>query len=114
MTHDARPHDAKTDDATADGPSADNDCDRTEIAIAVVRDGDRVLIGRRGEDGPLAGFWEFPGGKLEAEETTAAAAVRECREEAGLAVTVIGTLDIIRHDYRARSAAAQLPRLPAR
>lgn len=72
---------------------------RTEIAIAVVRHRDRVLIGRRDDDRPLAGFWEFPGGKLEAGETTATAAVRECREETGLAITVIGTLDIVEHDY---------------
>jgi 8-oxo-dGTP diphosphatase len=72
---------------------------RIEIAIAVVRHQDRVLIGRRGDEGPLAGFWEFPGGKLAAGETTAAAAVRECREEAGLAITVVGTLDVVEHDY---------------
>jgi 8-oxo-dGTP diphosphatase len=34
----------------------------------------------------LAGLWEFPGGKIEPGETPEDAAVRECREETGLAI----------------------------
>jgi 8-oxo-dGTP diphosphatase len=58
------------------------------IAIAIVEQGDRVLIGRRPEGGPLAGFWEFPGGKVRPDESGEAAAVRECREETGLDIRV--------------------------
>lgn len=58
------------------------------IAIAVVVEGRRVLVGRRGADQTLAGSWEFPGGKVQDDESFSAAAVRECREETGLTVEV--------------------------
>jgi mutator protein MutT len=69
------------------------------IAIAVVEQQGRFLIGQRGADGPLPGLWEFPGGKVEAGETPAAAAVRECREETGLLVAVVGAYDRVVHCY---------------
>jgi mutator protein MutT len=58
----------------------------TPIAIAVVEHEDQFLVGQRPEGVPLAGYWEFPGGKIEPGETPEAAAVRECREETGLTV----------------------------
>lgn len=60
------------------------------IAVAVVRHGADYLVGRRPDGVPLAGFWEFPGGKVEPLESAEAAAVRECREETGLDVHVVG------------------------
>ncbi|MGD9645570.1 MAG: (deoxy)nucleoside triphosphate pyrophosphohydrolase [Pirellulales bacterium] len=71
----------------------------TRIAVAVVENAGRYLIGRRGPDVPLAGYWEFPGGKVHADETSAAAAVRECREETGLAVRVASEYPPATHDY---------------
>ena len=56
------------------------------IAIAVVEQEGRFLVGQRPAGVALAGLWEFPGGKIEPGETPEAAAVRECREETGLAV----------------------------
>ncbi|MCO6457577.1 MAG: (deoxy)nucleoside triphosphate pyrophosphohydrolase [Pirellulaceae bacterium] len=56
------------------------------IAIAVVRHEGQVLIGQRPAGVPLAGLWEFPGGKLQPGESVEAAAVRECLEETGLEV----------------------------
>jgi 8-oxo-dGTP diphosphatase len=61
----------------------------TPIAIAVVQDGSRVLIGRRPAGAALAGLWEFPGGKIESGESPENAAIRECREETGLDVEVL-------------------------
>ena len=70
-----------------------------QIAIAVVSWDDQFLIGQRGEGRELAGYWEFPGGKMHADETPAAAAERECLEETGLCVTAIDTyLDQV-HEY---------------
>ncbi|MGY1701852.1 (deoxy)nucleoside triphosphate pyrophosphohydrolase [Geodermatophilus sp. SYSU D00766] len=54
------------------------------VGAAIVRGGE-VLVAQR-DAGPLAGLWEFPGGKVEPGEDQAAALVRECAEE--LEVTV--------------------------
>jgi len=58
-----------------------------EVAAAVLIDRGRVLVARR-KSGPLAGFWEFPGGKVEAGETPPEALRRELEEELGIAVRV--------------------------
>jgi 8-oxo-dGTP diphosphatase len=56
-----------------------------EAAAAVILQPDgRFLLGRRPEGKPYAGYWEFPGGKIEAEETAAQALVRELAEELGI------------------------------
>ena len=69
------------------------------IAIAVLYDSGEVLIGPRADGDPLAGLWEFPGGKIKPGETPAKAAVRECREETGLEVIVLGTCAEVLHRY---------------
>jgi mutator protein MutT len=71
----------------------------TPIAIAVVERAGQYLIGQRPEGVPLAGLWEFPGGKVKPDESPAEAAVRECREETGLAVTVERLLMQVTHEY---------------
>jgi mutator protein MutT len=71
----------------------------TEIAIAVVQRYDQFLIGQRREGVPLAGLWEFPGGKIRAGETPDAAAARECREETGLDVTIVAAYPEVVHSY---------------
>lgn len=58
------------------------------IAVAVVICNGNVLIGRRPEGASLAGYWEFPGGKVHRGESDEAAAARECLEETGLAVRI--------------------------
>ncbi len=57
------------------------------VAAAALIDGDgRLLVQRRPEGRPMAGLWEFPGGKLEAGETPEAALVRELAEELAIDV----------------------------
>ncbi|HEX3830197.1 MAG TPA: (deoxy)nucleoside triphosphate pyrophosphohydrolase [Sporichthyaceae bacterium] len=58
---------------------------RVVVGAAIVRDG-RVLAARRRRPEPLAGGWEFPGGKVDAGEAETAAVVRECAEELGVRV----------------------------
>lgn len=57
------------------------------VGAAIVRDG-RVLAARRSAPPEMAGRWEFPGGKVERDETAAQALVRECREELGVEIAV--------------------------
>ena len=71
----------------------------TRIAVAVVCRQQQVLVGQRSPDAPLAGMWEFPGGKLNSGESAEVAAVRECREETGLQIRVKETLATVQHQY---------------
>lgn len=57
------------------------------VGAAIVHEG-RCLAARRGPAMRLAGYWEFPGGKIEPAETSAAALRREIREELGLSIEV--------------------------
>lgn len=71
----------------------------TTIAVAVVEQAGQYLIGLRETGAALAGYWEFPGGKVRADETPADAAVRECQEETGLRVAVDHLHAIVDHQY---------------
>ena len=53
-------------------------------AVALIDIDNRVLIARRPAGKPMAGLWEFPGGKVEPGETPDAALIREVREELGI------------------------------
>ena len=69
------------------------------VAVAVVVHDGKVLVGERAETDTLAGFAEFPGGKVEVNESPEAAAIRECREETGLLVRVARLLNQVQHAY---------------
>jgi 8-oxo-dGTP diphosphatase len=56
------------------------------VAIAIVENAGRFLVGVRQAGQALAGLAEFPGGKVKSGETVDEAVCREVREEAGLAV----------------------------
>ncbi|AUH49932.1 DNA mismatch repair protein MutT [Chromobacterium sp. ATCC 53434] len=57
------------------------------VAGALMRPDGSFMLGNRPEGKPYAGYWEFPGGKVEAGETPLAALKREFHEEMGIAVT---------------------------
>jgi len=69
------------------------------IAIAVVQRRGQFLVARRPPGKPLAGFYEFPGGRIEANESVTDAARRECREETGLAVETVGEYESCTQEY---------------
>ncbi len=56
-------------------------------AVALIDADGRVLLARRPEGKPMAGLWEFPGGKVTPGETPEAALVRELDEELGIDVS---------------------------
>lgn len=61
---------------------------RTEVAVAVITRADGgFLLASRPLGKPYAGYWEFPGGKVEVGESAHAALVRELDEELGIQVT---------------------------
>ena len=71
------------------------------VAAAVVRErpGAKVLLTRRREGQHLAGFWEFPGGKVEEGEDPEATVVRECLEEIAVTLDVVDILEVAWHRY---------------
>jgi mutator protein MutT len=84
----------------------------TSIAIAVVECEERFLVGRRPEGVALAGYAEFPGGKLQPGETIADAACRECREETGIEVAAVGPAEVV--DWQYAHGAVRLHFVPCR
>jgi 8-oxo-dGTP diphosphatase len=61
---------------------------------AVILDGDRVLLVRRGHE-PMKGEWSIPGGALELGETLEAAVRREVLEETGLEVEIRAIVEVL-------------------
>lgn len=72
---------------------------RVRVVAAVVRDGDRLLLTQRPPGGPLGLQWEFPGGKIEPDESPEHALVREVREELGVEATAHAVMAVQAHDY---------------
>lgn len=72
------------------------------VAAVIVRDG-RYLVTRRQQGTHLAGYWEFPGGKVDAGETEAVALAREIDEELAVGCAVGELILRTTHDYPERS-----------
>jgi mutator protein MutT len=72
---------------------------RIEVAIAIIRRGDKILICQRKSDANLGGYWEFPGGKVECDESLEQCVIRETREELNIQVLPGEQLGTIEHDY---------------
>ncbi len=80
---------------------------RVEVAAAVMLQPDgEFLLAQRPEGKVYAGYWEFPGGKVEAGECAADALVRELHEELG--VDVVCAYPWITRDYEYEHAAVRL------
>ena len=72
---------------------------RVHVAVAVIVQQQQLLIALRKPDQHLGGLWEFPGGKVEPEETVLNALVREIEEELGIHIE--GSQEFLKfeHDY---------------
>ena len=70
-------------------------------AVALIDSDGRVLLAERPEGKIFAGYWEFPGGKIETGETPEAALVRELDEELGVDTkdSCLAPLGFVSHPY---------------
>jgi ADP-ribose pyrophosphatase YjhB (NUDIX family) len=75
-----------------------------KVAVAaLIEQGDQILLVRRVND-PQRGLWTLPAGFVDAGEDPAQAIVRECLEETGLHVQVMGLLDVLAGQEHSRGA----------
>ncbi len=58
------------------------------VTAAIIIEDERILLARRGPAQQLAGYWEFPGGKVEEGESLEECLKREIHEELGLATDI--------------------------
>ncbi|REL31912.1 8-oxo-dGTP diphosphatase MutT [Thalassotalea euphylliae] len=69
------------------------------VAVGVIIQDESVFLTRRHSDAHQGGKWEFPGGKVESEETVAQALARELKEEVDIDILACQPLMEINHDY---------------
>jgi 8-oxo-dGTP diphosphatase len=73
---------------------------RVHVAVGIiVNSQQQILLAKRHGHLHQGGKWEFPGGKVEADETVTQALIRELKEEVGLAVVSSSAFMTISHDY---------------
>lgn len=59
-----------------------------EVVCGIIYKNNKIFIARKKKGKPLAGYWEFPGGKIEQNESAKKALARELKEELGMLITV--------------------------
>nr|WP_234026732.1 NUDIX domain-containing protein [Melaminivora suipulveris] len=73
---------------------------RIEVAVGILLRADgRFLLATRPPGKPYAGYWEFPGGKVERGESVEQALRREMHEELGIAIGPVAVWRTSEHDY---------------
>lgn len=73
---------------------------RLGVAVGILVNADgQLLVQQRGAGTECAGYWEFPGGKVEQGETPQQALQRELREELGIELAAMQDLTVLDHDY---------------
>jgi 8-oxo-dGTP diphosphatase len=81
-----------------------------KVCAALIFNGDKVLLTSRSGHQEHAGYWEFPGGKIEPGETSAQCLVRELKEELNIDVTVFDTVYVLDHKYPGKHVSLQFMR----
>ena len=72
------------------------------VSIALINEANEILLSKRPNNKHLAGFWEFPGGKVESGETPEGALIREIKEELNIDINdkCIAPLSFSEFDYK--------------
>ena len=70
-----------------------------EVVCAIIKKDDKYFCCQRGPGRSLAYKWEFPGGKIEQNETKEQALVREIKEELKSDIKVIKYVGLSKHEY---------------
>ena len=73
------------------------------VVAAIIRRDGKILITRRFDNVHLPGLWEFPGGKVEANESLQRALEREILEEIGVTIRVEDKYFTVDHEYPTKS-----------
>ena len=72
------------------------------VSLALINEADEILLSKRPKNKHLAGFWEFPGGKVEIGEVPEVAIIREIKEELDININnkCISPLSFSEFDYK--------------
>lgn len=70
-----------------------------DVTCAIIVEGDKILVTQRSERMSLPLKWEFPGGKIEENETAENCILREIKEELNLEIEIITRLESKKFDY---------------
>ena len=70
-----------------------------KVVAAILQKEDKILIARKKQGKPLAGYFEFPGGKIEEGETPEESLIRELMEEMNIKIAVKEYIGEIIYDY---------------
>ena len=73
-----------------------------KVVAAILQKEDKILIARKKQGKPLAGYFEFPGGKIEEGELpqeALEALIREIKEELDIVIQVGELIDTVEYDY---------------
>lgn len=89
------------------------DLPRIDVVAALIENSrGEVLLGQRPADRPMAGFWEFPGGKRNASEGREDALARELREELGIRIVAAEPFMQLEHTYPQLHVSLDVWRVP--
>lgn len=87
-------------DGPSSAPAAPATRKHTEVAVGIlIRADGALLLSTRPAGKPYAGYWEFPGGKIEGDESVEQALRRELIEELGITIGQAQVWKVTEHDY---------------
>lgn len=71
-----------------------------QVAVGIIRNTERqIFLAQRAASSYMANKWEFPGGKIEQDESAEQALKRELMEETGIEVTAASAIGLADHSY---------------